>query len=330
MGDKAMKRKDMRQPGRLYLLKVFVCGILLLTAGCASTPDKDSAPQDYTDLYDGKDTTTFATEFPVASAGEARQRGDLALRQGDLDLALYQYIQALEQDDNDAYTFAKIGAIHERRGNLDLAEIAYRRTLQIDPDSPVALTGLGLIRLKKRDNAMAREMLNHSLEVASRQWRVHNALGIIADLESEHPDAISHYQAALEILPKSPMLLNNLGYSHYLSEDWPAAQAMFRKALDEDPQYNLAWQNLGLLYAREGKYTAAVDAFSHAMELSQAYNDVGYLSMLDGHYKISEALLEEAIKLSPSYYKTANQNMVRVRTLKVASEANSHPGQPAR
>ena len=328
MTGKSLKHKAMRRPGRLYSLKVFACGVLLLTAGCASTPEKEGAldtskSQTFSDLYDGKSTVTYATEFPVASAEEARQRGDLALRQGDLDLALYQYIQALElqTDGDDVGSLARIGAIHASRGNLDLAEIAYRRALVIDPESPAALTELGLIRLKKRDNATARELLSHSLEVASGQWRAHNALGILADLEGEHQSAIAHYQAALTIQPTSPLLLNNLGYSYYLSEDWPAALAMFRQALDEDPNYKLAWQNLGLLYAREEQYTAAVDAFSHAMELSQAYNDVGYLSMLDGHYEISEAFLEEAIKLSPSYYKTANQNMVRVRMLKAASEA---------
>lgn len=337
MTDTSMKRKAMRRPGRHSLLRVYVCCVLLLIAGCASTPDKEGAPdastsQAFSDLYDGKSTVTYATEFPVASAEEARQRGDLALRQGDLDLALYQYIQALElqTDGDDVGTLARIGAIHASRGNLELAEIAYRRAVVIDPDNAAALTGLGLILLKKRDNATAGEMLNHSIEVVSRQWRAHNALGIIADLEGEHPRAIAHYQAALNIQPTSPLLLNNLGYSYYLSEDWPAALAMFRQALDEDPNYKLAWQNLGLLYAREEQYTAAVDAFSHAMELSQAYNDVGYLSMLDGHYELSEAFLEEAIKLSPSYYKTANQNMVRVRMLKAASEAEHYPERPAR
>ena len=337
MTDTSMKRKAMRRPGRLCPLKVFVCAVLLLTAGCASTPDKEDAPdasktQAFSDLYDGKSTVTYATEFPVASAEEARQRGDLALRRGTWILPCTSTSRPWSCK-RMATMWARLpGSVPFMpvAATWGLAEIAYRRSLVIDPDNAAALTGLGLILLKKRDNATAGELLNHSVEVVSRQWRAHNALGIIADLESEHPRAIAHYQAALNIQPTSPLLLNNLGYSYYLSEDWPAALAMFRRALDEDPNYKLAWQNLGLLYAREEQYTAAVDAFSHAMELSQAYNDVGYLSMLDGHYELSEAFLEEAIKLSPSYYKTANQNMVRVRMLKAASEAEHYPERPAR
>ena len=67
-------------------LYVLACGVLLLFSGCASTPDKEGAldtskSQALSDLYDGKSTVTYATEFPVATAEEARQRGDLALRQ---------------------------------------------------------------------------------------------------------------------------------------------------------------------------------------------------------------------------------------------------------
>ena len=325
MIDNVIKHNSTRRPGGLNSLTVFVCAVLLLTSGCASTPQKEGSAeaaksQRFADLYDGKSTATYATEFPVASAEEARQRGDLALRQGNTDLALYQYIQALEleKDGDHVSTLVRIGAIHASRDNTQLAEIAYQRALVINPDSTSALTGLGLVLLKKRENARAREVLTHSLQVANQQWRAHNALGILDDLEGEHQSAIAHYKQALNIHPKSPRLLNNLGYSYYLSDDRQKAVALFKRALDEDPDYERAWQNLGLVYARDEKYSAAVDAFSHTMDPAQAYNDVGYLSMLDGRYELSEAFLEEAIKLSPSYYQTANQNRVRVRMLKAS------------
>ena len=335
MIDNVIKHKNTRPLGGVSSLTVFVCAALLLTSGCASTPQKEGSAgaaklQRFAELYDGKSTVTYATEFPVASAEEARQRGDLALRQGNTDLALYQYIQALEleKDGDHVSTLVRIGAIHASRDNTELAEIAYERALVINPDSTPALTGLGLVLLKKRDNARAREVLTHSLHVENRQWRAHNALGILDDLESEHHSAIDHYKQALAIHPKSPRLLNNLGYSYYLSDDRQNAVALFKRALDEDPDYQLAWQNLGLVYAREEKYSAAVEAFSHTMDAAQAYNDVGYLSMLDGRYELSETFLEEAIKLSPSYYQTANQNRVRVKALK-ASVADKMPKQSA-
>ena len=322
------KQQNAAQITGRHALKSLTLSILLLAGGCAGMPGKQTAKDpesniNFAELYDGKATAAYATELPVATAQEARLRGDLALRQGDVDLALYQYIQALDLDNKDANTLTRIGSIHASRDNLRLAGIAYQHALAIEPENPAALTGLGLILLKKRNNEAAREMLTHSISVKVEQWRAHNALGIIADMENDHLRAIAHYQDALKLQPGSPMLLNNQGYSHYLAENLTAAMDLFRQALDSDPDYQLAWRNLGLVYAREGNYTAAVDAFSHTMALPKAYNDVGYLSMLDGRYKISEAYLEEAVKLSPSYYKTANQNMARVRNLRIADESGN-------
>lgn len=316
-------------PGWHCSRKLLVWGVLLLVTGCTSIPQKDpavdvSASNDFADLYDGQMAATHATELPVASAEEARHRGDQALRQGDLDLALYQYIQALQMDGNDVNTLNKIGAIHVSHGNLNLAEIACWWALRISPDDATALTELGLILLKKRAYAQAVETLTHSLNVTSQQWRAHNGLGIIADVQGDHSAAEIHFREALKIKPGSPMLLNNLGYSLYLLEDWPGALRVFRQVLNKAPDYKLAWHNLGLLYSREGKYTAAVDAFSHAMELHEAYNDVGYLAMLDGNYRLSEAYLGKAIKLSPSYYETAHKNLVRTRIVKSSGETNSN------
>ena len=312
-------------PDRFFPREYLICGVMLLVAGCASTPHGGPAAEAqasnvYAELYDGKMAATHATELPVVSAEEATQRGDQALRQGDLDLALYQYIQALQMDGNDVNTFNKVGAIHVSRGNLNLAEIAYWSALQIAPDNATSLTELGLILLKKRQYVQARDMLTHSLTVASQQWRAHNALGIIADMQGDHAAADLHYREALQIRPGFPILLNNMGYSRYLAEDWPGALTFIRQALDEDPDYKLAWQNLGLLYAREGKYTAAVDAFSHAMALYKAYNDAGYLAMLDGKYRLSAAYLGKAINLSPSYYKAAHRNLERTRNLNASDE----------
>ena len=304
------------------------CVLMLLIAGCANVSpiegeaDVAEYKEQFSDLYKGKSTIAFATEFAPASAEEARQLGDLALQQQDLDRALFNYIQALNMDGEDALTLVKIAAIHDYRGNQDLAGLAYKRALQVDRHNTQALTGIGIILLKKREMNPAKVLLLRSVELDDSQWQAHNALGIIEDLQSNHQLAIAHFQVALQIKPESPMLMNNLGYSYYLSDSWAAARKLYQKALNVAPDYKRAWQNLGLLYSREENYRSALDAFSHAMETSQAYNDVGYLSMLEGKYALSERFLERAINESPSYYETANENIERLRQLKRSADGN--------
>jgi Flp pilus assembly protein TadD len=294
--------------------------LILLTSACASVaPDTSTAEVDHrnehSDLYDGKSTTTFATEFAPTSAAEARQLGDVALHEGNLDKALYHYIQALDLDDKDVATLLNIASIHDHRDNQNLAGLAYQRALQIDRDNTQALTGVGLILMERRELATAKNVLTRSLEIDGAQWKVHNALGIIEDLEEHHQVAVDHYLAALELRPESPLVMNNLGYSYYLADNWPAAREMYKKAIAVDNGYKRAWQNLGLLHLREGSYRSALDAFSHTMESPQAYNDLGYLSMLEGNYALSEQLLEQAIDRSPSYYQRAHENRERVKEL---------------
>src|SRR4029450_3913134 len=93
--------------------------VVAVLGGCASTPPADS--RSYHGLYDGQPPAVFATEMPASSADEAIQRGDAALRQGNLDQALYLYVMALEIDDTRPDAFYKIGRIHGYRGNVALA-----------------------------------------------------------------------------------------------------------------------------------------------------------------------------------------------------------------
>jgi Flp pilus assembly protein TadD len=44
-----------------------------------------------------------------------------------------------------------------------------------------------------------------------------------------------------------------------------------------------------------------------------ATNDVGYIAMVSGDYAYAELLFAEAIRLSPVYYETANQNLAELR-----------------
>ena len=69
------------------------------------------------------------------------------------------------------------------------------------------------------------------------------------------------------------------------------------------------------MYARQGKYEEAVNAFTQVEDLPEAYNDIGFICMLNGKYDISEAFFKRAIKLAPRYYEAANSNLHKNRQL---------------
>ncbi len=287
------------------LLSLFVSAAL---AACASSP-RDNEPDIYGMLYDGESTAAYATAFPVDSPEEAYRNGDLSARAGDFDRALFEYIRGLRLEEEPvADPLFRIGSIHHQRGNHQLAEMAYAWALEVDPDNGAAGTGLGTLLLEARQYEAAEKQLRSVVRAGNATWRTHNALGILMDLRGRFEAAGRHYRLALETSPQSYVVLNNLGYSRYLAGDREGAHDALASALRVNSHYELAWRNLGLVHARDGNYDEALDAVARSGTRAEAYNDIGYLSMLNGQYADAEYFFREAMRLSPTYYVTASEN----------------------
>ena len=245
-----MNRNTFHDRGSQLRLMASATLVTMLIAGCASQAalDDDAASQKGSratagELYEGEPAVMHATEYPVASAAEGIARGDAAWRKGDLDLAVYLYVQSLAYDASNSEPLLRIGAIHERRGNKALAEKAFEMALKIDPDNPAINERLGLLYLQGGRSA-AVPLLEHALGEDPRRWQSHNGLGIAADRNKDFAAAISHYDAALALEPRATITVNNRGYSRYLAGDFAGAEDDFRRALQMSPLTG-TWTNLG-------------------------------------------------------------------------------------
>ena len=304
-----------RRTAKLAFL-VPAAALCLAMTGCATTKKIASSVGLYDSLGSGKSDVAYATELPVGSAAEAVALGDSAYREGDLDKALFNYIRALEKDGDNSAVLYKIGAIHDSRGNTQLAEAAYRWALKGNPQHARSLEGLGILLMKRRDHEQARTSLQAAIRADSRLPRAHNALGVLADMERDYTGAQRHYEESLAIANGSPEVWNNLGYSRYLSGNHKGAIAAYQEALKVNPAYERAWRNLGLVYARDKQYDKAIDALSKVQDVPKAYNDVGYVAMVNGQLKEAEVFFDEAMEMSPSYYELAGMNAQRLQMMK--------------
>jgi Flp pilus assembly protein TadD len=279
---------------RFIIAMSLVCGL----AACAGTSTQPPAEE-----------PTAAVSTPE----EARSRAAEALAKGDTELALRSYVEAADLDPTDAESLYQIGAIYEQRRDNVLAARAFARAVQADPDHARALEALGLRYFDDKQLEQAQPLLERAVAASPDRWRAHNALGVIADSRGDHAAAATRYAAALAVRPGSTAVINNRGYSSYLAGNLAAAERDFRAVLSVDPEYQRAWQNLGLIYARRGEYGTAVDTISRVVSRHVATNDVGYIAMVGGDYAYAELLFTEAIRLSPVYYETANQNLAELR-----------------
>lgn len=147
-------------------------------------------------------------------------------------------------------------------------------------------------------------------------YRAYNSMGVISDLKKDYVEALLYYKVALKVQPRSAVVWNNMGYSRYLAGDWRAAEKSFKRAIAYRENYEQVWKNLGLLYTRQERYPEALDTFGRLMEKYQAYNDIGYLCMLEGKHEKAAEFFSKALQLSPSYYEMAKENLERNRSLR--------------
>ena len=300
------------------ILILFSASIFL--SGCSTTStvvDQKNNSESFSDLdafYDGESELIYSNKELPAEAKDIIIQGDTALGKGKLDEALYQYVKAIELDNTSDVALYKIAEIHSMRGNAKRAKKAYEMVLEINPDHAGAHEGLGLHLLNERQYDEARIHLTKAESNGTTgNWRIYNSLGVISDLENDYNQAILYYGKALALQPELPLILNNMGYSRYMLGEWDEAEKYYRMAVLKDKYFERAWRNLGLLYTRKGNYEEAVTIFARVEGLPEAFNDVGYICMLNGEYEISEAFFKRAIKLSPRYYATANDNLRKNR-----------------
>src|SRR5688572_6418168 len=242
--------------------------IFLVTAlaGCASMPERGNETVSTRaeraaaeKLYAGQSPVVHATEFPVASAAEGIARGDMAWRQGKLDLAVYLYVQSLAYDSAMAGPFLKIAAIHEQLGNNALAEKAFELALERDPANAGACERLGLLYLESRQDEAAERLLHAAVRKDPNRWRAYNGLGILADRRAEYGLAEQHYDRAHLLQPNNASVINNRGYSHYLAGKPEAAEADLRYALQLGGPPG-TWTNLGKALAKQGRHEEALES----------------------------------------------------------------------
>lgn len=310
------RHSGLRTSGRLIGL---LAGACVLTGGTTAAWAAKSPPTA---------AESRAELLKKLSPAGVMEAGDQAARSGDFERAITLYNQGIEAEPS-ADLWYRVAWIYARLGKKQQAADAYGMTLKYDEKHAMALEELGLLYIENKRRETGAAYLTKAVESDPARWRSLNALGVLADTSGDHGAAVAHYRAALAVQPGSAMLLNNLGYSHYLAGNMDESEKLYKQALELEPGNRAARINLGLLHARRGNYSLAVEVMSTALDRARTHNDVGYVALQNGDMDAAEQLLREAVRLSPAYYETAQQNLKRVSRAREAGEAAAGPASPA-
>lgn len=275
-----------------------------LCAGCATTPKPMAQNKEH-----------LGAPFSTAQWLTAAERAE---RSGDAEQALVLYVNAATDDPKNAELHYRVGRIQAAKGNVAPASDAFRRALALSASHAGALEGMGLLLLQSGKNDAAKKLLDSALAQDPMRWRTLNGLGILADIKGDSAEALAYFRRAVAQEPNRAELLNNIGYSYYLADQIPAAQHYFERATTVAPENRMSWSNLGLVHARQANYPEAVRAFERVMTRAEARYATAYICLLAARIDDAVPLLEEAVRLSPSYFEPAQLALRQVSDRKGA------------
>jgi|GEM_PF-587047 len=325
-----------RNISRNVYKKLFVLLLSFALFSCSSSKITEQNMNRYTRHDLSGKTSLPAMEDTAQTFAEALKSAQEAEQKGDLDKALYYYIQTLQFEPENALVLVKIAMIHQLRGNNVIAVRAYTEALVSAPDLLLAHQGLGIIQMHSRQYKEAKVHLLQAISLDQKRLKAlgksnkngyyvldnhspvksYDALAIIEDMNRNFDLARIYYNLVLNEDQNNAMVLSNIGYSYYLTGELAVAERYFRRAINADPQLKRAWTNLGLVFVRKGQYNKAVKTLKQVMKEFDAYNDLGYLVMLDGYLDDAEYFFKKAIDMSPMYFEKAHANLEQVQIKK--------------
>ncbi|MEN8169055.1 MAG: tetratricopeptide repeat protein [Pseudomonadota bacterium] len=265
----------------------------LLMVACASQPE-------------------LGGDEPGFSIVELEQRAEMASYAGAHSDALLQYQKILEKEPDNIAALVGVGesllAVNQPRR----AESYFERTLKIDPVNTNAREARALSWLMQGKSIVAKKSLDDLVDDGVERWRVWNGLGVIADLSGDYMMAVEYYQKAIALAPNLTILHNNLGYSQIMAHDYVAAEASLKKALLLGPGNARVLNNLALCTAWQGRYDEATNILSPVIGAAAANNNTGYIAYLRKEHLLAKEFFARAMRLSPTYYKKAANNLEMV------------------
>jgi len=249
------------------------------------------------------------------TAEEYESLGNQYLQEGNMDESFVHYIKALQLNPGETRVRYKVGFLFQKKGLPDEALKEFQEILRTDAGHALAYEGAGqaFMQMEKYDDA--EKNLQKALQFNPDLWLSHNLLGMIYDRKLRFDDAIAQYEAAIAIRPDQDILLNNLGVSYYLNMEYSKSVETLLKAIaaGSNRKNPKVYNNLGLVLGKLGRHEEALKAFKEAGDTAAAYYNVGYIYFLQGRYEEAIAHYEKAIEIKPSFYRSANENLIKAK-----------------
>jgi Flp pilus assembly protein TadD, contains TPR repeats len=244
--------------GRLLLIEVALCSVVLLVATIAVTLCRRSRPY----LFVGW-LWYLLTLLPVIGIIQVGLQGHADRYTylpsiGIIIALVWMVVDATARWRFRTFVLAPItvaivlilaGLSYAQTNHWRNTESLWSYTLRISPDNDVAHAGLAGIQLVRGDLENASDHYRRALELRDGNSAAHYGLALALAKERKFDEAIAHWEKSLEIQPDNATARNYLGAALVSVGRERDAVAQWRQTLDYDPENGDAMNNLAWVLA---------------------------------------------------------------------------------
>lgn len=311
-----------RSSYRNFFFYILIFWVSITLWGCASTKSKQDVLKqtEYKSILEKQKKSTVITDKETTinknlkmTPEEYERRGDNYLKQNNIDMAFIQYDRALRLKPHDFDLQYKLGCLFLKKDQLKEAKKMFKDILHDDPSYAPAYSGIGQVYFKGEELDKAEESFQQAVKLDIGLLQAHNFIGIIYNNQHRFDDAITQYKAAIALKPNSGTLLNNLGMSYYFNGEYERAAEIFMRTLRIEDSRNKACNNLALTLSKLRRYDESFNVFKKCGNEASAYNNIGYIYMMDRRYREAIESFEKSIEISPKLYVRAYKNLKKAR-----------------
>jgi len=247
-----------------------------------------------------------------ASTSARSELGWICYLQQDYDHAEEKLRQVIEMSDTPrALDLYRLGRIYydmgaDYRDNPAYSHAQLIAAARLDPQCAGAFTYLGhYYREVAQDAPRAEKCYQHAFSLDSHEGDAGRFLSDYLLDAGSLEGAIDVYQSVIEADSKANWAMNRLGFAELMRGNNMQAMGSFQKLLRNDIKDALAWEGVAEAYQHEGRYMAALKAFTRNRELvPESTTAVYHIARV--HQRL--AMYPEAIEHYQSALRLAERN----------------------
>lgn len=206
------------------------------------------------------------------------EQGIEALQNKEYEQAIAAFLQAIEENPDDAVGYINVGNVFASVGDTEKAERFFQKAITLDAEAGTALYGLANLYYNEERYEEAAKLYEQAIRKGIEEADAYFMLGKSLERSEQAKLALPYLQRAAELAPEDLEIRLSYGILLANLEVFDKAGEEFRYVVEQDAENADAHYNLGFLYAvSTDQKDDALHHLKQAFTLNPEYEQARYI-----------------------------------------------------